>query len=118
MTLDEMSAASGLNRGTIHRILDGTTADPGFDSVARLARALRVPLAELDLDSSMTRPEDAPAHGVSPGSHILDRAILAAQSEAGTWRADVLEAVVALTRALGRQEHRDKDSPTTGAARR
>lgn len=116
-TLDELAADTGLNRGTIHRMLDGTTKEPGFESVVKVARALGVPL---DLLSEDTRPADGVSRveRVAEGSSLLDRAITEAGARAGTWQADVADALHALARALGRERDRDADSQPPEAARR
>lgn len=46
MTLRELEAASGIERGTINRIERGVTV-PRLDSIQALAAALKVTLSEL-----------------------------------------------------------------------
>jgi XRE family transcriptional regulator, regulator of sulfur utilization len=46
MTLRELEAASGIERGTINRIERGVTV-PRLDSILALAAALKVTLSEL-----------------------------------------------------------------------
>lgn len=46
-TLDELADRSKLNRGTIHRILDESTKDPGINSVEKLSAAFDYTMIDL-----------------------------------------------------------------------
>lgn len=46
-TLDDLAESSTLNRGTVHRILDKTTADPGINTIEKLAKAFDFSMIDL-----------------------------------------------------------------------
>lgn len=46
-TLDELADRSKLNRGTIHRILDDVTKDPGINTVEKLSGAFEFSMIDL-----------------------------------------------------------------------
>lgn len=54
-TLDELSARSGVPKGTINKIIAGTTRSPTLDSVLALARALGHPIGDF-LDGDQANP--------------------------------------------------------------
>ena len=48
LSIQELSAASGVHYETVRSVLGGKSAGPSFFIVADLARALQVPLEQLD----------------------------------------------------------------------
>lgn len=48
MTLDELSAASGVPRGTLNKIISGDTKSPTLDTMRAIAKALGKHLADFD----------------------------------------------------------------------
>ena len=67
LTLDELSARSGVPKGTINKIIAGTTRSPTLDSVLALARALGRPIGDM---VGAPEPDDA---GLSPEAMTLAR---------------------------------------------
>lgn len=68
LTLDELADRTGLNRGTIHRILDGTTKDPGLTTVAKMAVALGPAVAQRVASIVFPRPEESGDADVGGGT--------------------------------------------------
>lgn len=54
MTIDELSAKSNVPKGTLNKIIAGTTKDPQLETVKAIARALNCTLE--DLDNTKTAP--------------------------------------------------------------
>lgn len=115
-TLDELAEKTLLNRGTIHRILDNKTEDPGFNTVFRLAHAFGAEVAERIAASMVTtRPEES-GHARQLGgdtsagldslvARTLDayRALADREdSAADSLEGDVLKAAAILNRAVQR----------------
>lgn len=73
LTLNELAGKSGLNRGTIHRILDNKTKRPGYFTVARLAKALGLTVDELQqlADDMESRPGKVPGNAAEDHSAEL-----------------------------------------------
>lgn len=58
MTIDELSAASGVPKGTLNKIIAGTTKSPTLDTVRALADALGKKLE--DFDDGLQKKQPAP----------------------------------------------------------
>ena len=61
MTIDELSAASGVPKGTLNKIIAGTTKSPTLDTVRALADALGKKLE--DFDDGLQKKQPAPTNG-------------------------------------------------------
>ena len=61
MTIDELSAASGVPKGTLNKIIAGTTKSPTLDTVRALAEALGKKLE--DFDDGLQKKQPAPTNG-------------------------------------------------------
>lgn len=61
MTIDELSAASGVPKGTLNKIIAGTTKSPTLDTVRALADALGKKLE--DFDDGLQKKQPAPTDG-------------------------------------------------------
>lgn len=48
MTIDELSERSGVPKGTLNKIISGTTRDPQLETVKAIARALGCTLEDFD----------------------------------------------------------------------
>ena len=59
ITTEELSAKSGVPIGTLNKILAGQTADPKFETLKALCKALGIKLSDLDDDYE---PETIAAH--------------------------------------------------------
>lgn len=116
-TLKEIDAVAKIGVPKLSRLERGAETNPRLKTLEAVARGLGVPVAALFSES---RPESGAGLVGDPeqGSSVLDRAILAAKSEAGTWRADVAEALAALARAIGRDSDRGAHSQRPEATRR
>lgn len=57
MTIDELVAKSGIPKGTLNKIIAGTTRDPQLETVKAIARALNCTLDDFD---------DTPRRGAFP----------------------------------------------------
>lgn len=60
LTIDELSARSGVPKGTLNKILNGITRDPQLETVKALARALGCTLEDFDdtpRPRTLTQPE-------------------------------------------------------------
>lgn len=68
-TLDELADSSKLNRGTIHRILDDVTKDPGINTVEKLSAAFDYTMIELYTRAATItpRPEKDATHAKDGG---------------------------------------------------
>lgn len=72
-TLNELSEGSGLNRGTVHRILDDSTKDPGINTIERLAAAFGMSMIDLySRASTLPRQEGSPGAAESGGTEGRD----------------------------------------------
>mgnify|MGYP004481412813 CR=1 FL=1 len=60
MTIDELSAASGVPKGTLNKIIAGTTKSPTLDTVRALADALGKKLE--DFDDGLQKKQPAPTN--------------------------------------------------------
>ena len=60
MTIDELSAASGVPKGTLNKIIAGTTKSPTLDTVRALAEALGKKLE--DFDDGLQKKQPAPTN--------------------------------------------------------
>lgn len=56
MTIDELSAASGVPKGTLNKIIAGTTKSPTLDTVRALADALGKKLEDFDVGLQKKQP--------------------------------------------------------------
>lgn len=97
------------HRSQLQKTLDGKNPNIQINTLERIANACGVPLEAL-----FTRPGDGTGHVQKDevGSTLLDRAVRNAKAGTGTWQADVVEAVTALARALGRAS--DSEQGPTG----
>lgn len=105
LTLDELVGKTGLNRGTIHRVLDNKTKDPSFNTVAMIAAAFGPTIVTRVAESiGVTRPEQEPGHvGRREGNPILEAIRLRELDDSApaedSIRGDILRAQTALDQA-------------------
>jgi len=106
-TQDQLGEMAGMDGPRIQKLEKGGE-NPTIDTIDRITVALGRDVSEL----FAPRPE----HGAGrvgdqgEGSTFLDRAILSAKAQPGTWRSDVADALAALARALGRDVDRGSDT--------
>jgi transcriptional regulator with XRE-family HTH domain len=104
--ITEVAEAAGMKRQQLQAIVKGENLNPTVDVLDRLART-----AGKTVDDLFARPREIVGHvGEHEGSTVLDRALLAAKSQPGTWQSDVADALAALARALGRELDREPDT--------
>lgn len=130
-TLDELAENSKLNRGTIHRILDDVTKDPGINTVERLSAAFDYTMIDLYTRAATIAPRSAKEangandlSGIGSDPRLADRlgesfksifsAIDAVPiSERGKFVSSVIAVLTSMEHALSAAD----DRPTSDAGR-
>ena len=72
MTIDELVAKSGIPKGTLNKIIAGTTRDPQLETVKAIARALNCTLDDFD-DAPRARRLSAEEFQLIQNYRLLDR---------------------------------------------
>ena len=71
MTIDELVAKSGIPKGTLNKIIAGTTHDPQLETVKAIARALNCTLDDFD-DTPRARRLSAEEYQYIQSFRLLD----------------------------------------------
>lgn len=118
--LKEVADAAEMTSSQLQKIANGTNANPGVATLARIAAAIELTLPEL---MSGPRPEKESGHAErrTEGNPILAGLLAKLDTEApaeDSVRGDILKAIAALNRALRRETVAGEPAAPPAKARR